>query len=94
MLSCPACGAPVPGSPEAWTLRCPACGRRLRSRRIDEGGEFPVYEVAVIGRPDTARRLEWREGPPPRRLRAWLLWSTVATLSLLAVLYLIARFWR
>jgi hypothetical protein len=50
--------------------------------------------VEVFGQPETARRLEWREEPSPRRLRAWLTWSTVATLSLLIVLYALARFWR
>ena len=93
-LVCPACGASVPGSPEAWTLRCPACRARLRSRRIDDGGPFPVYDVAIVGRPETASRVEWREEPSPRRLRTWLTWSTVATLGLVAVLYAIARFWR
>lgn len=93
-LTCPGCDALVPGSPEAWMLLCPACGLRLRSRRRDEGGPFPVYEIEVLGKPETARRLEWREGPSPRRLRAWLTWSTVATLSLVAVLYALARFWR
>jgi hypothetical protein len=93
-LPCPACGAPVPGSPEAWTLRCRACGSRLRSRRADEGGRFPVYDIAVVGRRAAARRVEWREEPSPRRLRAWLAWSTVATLGLVAVLYALARYWR
>lgn len=93
-FSCPGCDAPVPGSPEAWTLRCPACGRRLRSRRLEEGGPFPVYEVEVLGQPATARRLEWDEPPSPRRLRAWLTWSTVATLGLVVVLYALARWFR
>jgi hypothetical protein len=93
-IACPGCSAPVPGNPESWTLRCPACGRRLRSRRLDEGGPFPVYEIEVVGEPGTARRVEWREAPSPRRLRAWLTWSTVATLGLVVVLYTLARFWR
>lgn len=93
-LPCPGCGATVPGSPEAWTLRCPACGNRVRSRRIEEGGPLPVYEIEVLGRPETARRLVWREGPSPHRLRAWLTWSTVATLGLVGVLYALARWWR
>jgi hypothetical protein len=93
-LPCPGCGASVPGSPEAWTLRCPACGRRLRSRRLEEGGPFPAYEVQVLGQPETARRVEWREEPSPRRLRAWLTWSTVVTLGLVVVLFSLARFCR
>jgi hypothetical protein len=35
-----------------------------------------------------------REEPSPRRLRAWLTWSTVATLGLVVVLYAMARLWR
>jgi len=53
-----------------------------------------VYEVEVLGRPETARRVEWREEPSPVRLRAWLTWSTVATLGLVVVLYALARLWR
>jgi hypothetical protein len=72
-------------------LRCPSCQRRLRSRRLDEGGAFPVYEIALLGQPETAQRVEWREEPSPSRLRAWLTWSTLATLSLVVVLYVLAR---
>jgi len=93
-IACPACAAPVPGTPEAWTLRCPACGRRLRSRRVDEGAAVPLYEIAVVGEPGAVRRVEWREEPSPRRLRAWLTWSTAATLGLIVVLYALARWWR
>lgn len=34
------------------------------------------------------------EEPIPPRLRAWLTWSTVLTLGLIAVLYALARWWR
>ena len=93
-LACPACGAAVPGSPESWMLRCPACGRRLRSRRIDDGRPVPAYQVEVVGEPQTALQVEWAEEPPPSRLRRWLIWSTAATLSLVAILYALARWWR
>jgi DNA-directed RNA polymerase subunit RPC12/RpoP len=93
-FACPACGAPVAGSPESWMLRCPACGRRLRSRRIDDGRPVPAYEVEVVGEPETARRVEWLGEPSPSRLRRWLAWATVATLGLVALLYALARWWR
>jgi hypothetical protein len=48
--------------------------------------------VAVAGRPETRRRVEvsWDESER-RRLRAWLVWSSAITVSLVLVLFLLAR---
>ena len=75
-------GPPLPG------LRGPPEERARRDR-----GPNPVYEVEVAGRPETRRRVElpWDEGER-RRLRAWLLWSSAVTVSLVLALYALARF--
>ncbi len=72
-------------------LRCPWCGALLRSRPVDTSGAAPVFEVEAVGR-GIRRRVElpWDEAER-RRLRAWLLWSSVLTLGLVLVLYLLAR---
>jgi hypothetical protein len=59
---------------------------------VDTSGENPAYDVAVAGRPETRRRVEvsWDENER-RRLRAWLLWSSAITLSLVLVLLVLAR---
>jgi hypothetical protein len=51
-----------------------------------------AYEVEVAGRPETRRRVEapW-SAEDGARLRVWLLWSSVITLGLVAVLYALAR---
>jgi hypothetical protein len=81
--------------PSRWALRCPACGALLRSRPAETGGASPTYDVEVAGRPETRRRVEvpWDEAEE-RRLRAWLFWSSAITLSLVAVLYVLARLLR
>jgi hypothetical protein len=51
-------------------------------------GEGPrAYEVEVSGHPETRTRIEvpWTEDDGTQ-LRRWLLWSTVVTLGLVAVL--------
>lgn len=64
----------------------------MRSRPADTSGPNPVYEVEAAGRPETRRRVEapWDEGER-RRLRAWLLWSSAVTVSLVLMLYVLAR---
>jgi len=49
--------------------------------------------VEVAGRPETRRRVElpWDEAER-RRLRAWLVWSSAITVSLVLALYALARF--
>jgi DNA-directed RNA polymerase subunit RPC12/RpoP len=93
-LACPGCGAPVTGSPERRLLRCPRCGGRIRSRPLRGEGER-AYEVELLGKVETRRRIEvpWTSSDD-RRLQAWLLWSSVVTVGLAAVLYALARFWR
>ena len=73
-------------------LRCPSCGVLLRSRPVDTSGPAPVFDVQVVGRSGIRRRVEvpWDEGQR-RRLAAWLLWSSVLTLGLVLVLYVLAR---
>jgi hypothetical protein len=66
----------------------------LRSRAVD-GQDRPRFDVEVAGRPETRRRVEvqWDEAQH-RRLGSWLLWSSVLTLGLVLVLYLVARWYR
>jgi hypothetical protein len=83
----------VDRSPEAWALRCPACGGVIRTRVADAvSGDVRAYEVEITGRPETRRRLEvpWSE-QEAARLRRWLVWSTVLTLALVGVLFAAAR---
>jgi hypothetical protein len=91
-FACPGCGAEVARSPEAWLLRCRACGALLRSRALEPSGDALAYEVEVAGRPETRRRVElpW-DAAQGRRLRAWLLWSSAITLGMVALLYGLAR---
>ena len=80
-------------SPEAWALRCPACGGVIRTRVADAAsGDVRAYEVEITGRPETRRRVEvpWTE-QEAARLRRWLVWSTVLTLALVGVLFAAAR---
>ena len=92
-FSCPGCGADVPGSPEAWARRCPACRALIRAR-VAEGAaaDARAYDVEVAGRPETRRRVvvPW-SAADDARLGNWLLWATVVTLGLVAVLYGAAR---
>jgi hypothetical protein len=64
----------------------------LRTRAIDTSGPDRAYEVEVAGQPATRRRIDvpWA-AEDARRLRAWLVWSTVLTLGLVVVLYALAR---
>jgi hypothetical protein len=91
-FACPACAAPVDGSLERPVLRCRACGAVLRSRPLDGDGPLRRYEVEATGRPGTRVLLEVPWTPDEaRRLRAWLLWSSVVTLGFVGVLYAAAR---
>ena len=90
---CPGCQEPIDRSPEAWALRCPACGHVIRARALDAvSGDVRAYEVEITGRPETRRRIEvpWTD-QETARLRRWLVWSTVLTLALVAVLFAAAR---
>jgi hypothetical protein len=90
---CPGCQAVIDRSPEAWALRCPACGGVIRARATDAvSGDVRAYEVEITGRPETRRRIEvpWTD-QETARLRQWLAWSTVLTLALVAVLFAAAR---
>lgn len=91
-FACPGCGATLERNLEVPLVRCGACGRLLRSRTVETGGDVPLYEVEVAGRPETRRRVEvpW-DAAQARRLRAWLLWSSAVTLGLVALLYALAR---
>jgi DNA-directed RNA polymerase subunit RPC12/RpoP len=92
-LSCPACGAAVTGSPERRLLRCGACGARIKTRPVSGEGER-AYEVEVLGRAETRRRVELPWTPADtNRLHAWLVWSSAVTVGLAGLLYLLARFW-
>ena len=84
----------VDRDPGSWALRCPSCRAVLRSRTA-EGENGPTFDVEVVGRPETRRRVEvqWDEAQR-RRLGSWLLWSSALTLGLVLVLYLVARWYR
>lgn len=91
-FACPGCDAPIDASPARLWLRCAACGSVLRSRAVDTSGPAPAFEVYVAGRKETLRRVEvaWDDAQQ-RRLARWLLWSSVLTLGLVLVLYVLAR---
>ncbi len=91
-FACPACDATVPARPDRLLQRCPACGALLRSRPVDTSGAAPVFEVEAVGRREARRRVElpWDEDER-RRLASWLLWSSLLTLGLVLVLYVLAR---
>jgi hypothetical protein len=91
-FACPACDTGIAARADRPLLRCPACGALLRSRPLDTSGPAPVFEVAVVGGKGARRRVEvpWDESQR-RRLAAWLLWSSVVTLALVLVLYVLAR---
>jgi len=89
---CPGCDAPVDARPDRLLLRCEACGARLRGRPVETDGPDPAFEVHVVGRPETARRVEVHWGGDERRLlAAWLGWASVVTLALVLVLFVLAR---
>jgi hypothetical protein len=92
---CPGCDAPIHASPERWALRCPSCRALVRSRAVDTSGAVPVFEVEIVGRRETRRRVEvaW-DASQRRRLSAWLLWSSALTLALVLVLFALARLAR
>lgn len=89
---CPACHAAIERSPGGWALRCPGCGALLRSRASGSDERVRIYEVEVAGRPETRQRVEvpWGDADA-RRLSKWLLWSTVLTLGLIILVYVVAR---
>jgi hypothetical protein len=92
-FACPGCHTAIDRSPEAWALRCPACGGVIRARATGAvSGDVRAYEVEITGRPETRRRIEvpWTEREAAR-LRRWLVWSTVLTLALVGVLFAAAR---
>ena len=91
-FACPACRSSVDADLDRPLLRCSACGARLRSRAVETGDQTRVYDVAVVGRPEIRARVEapWSSGER-RRLAAWLWWSTIVTLGLVGVLYVLAR---
>lgn len=92
-FACPGCGAEIPGAPEGWARRCPACRAVIRARAVDDAGpDLRAYEVEVAGRPETRRRVDvpW-SAEDGARLRVWLRWSSVITLGLVGVLYALAR---
>lgn len=88
-FACPGCGQPIARDPEGWALRCPACRAtvRVRSADVAPAPGTRAYEVEVAGRPETRQRVlvPWSEHDA-RRLRRWLIWSTVLTLGLVVLL--------
>jgi DNA-directed RNA polymerase subunit RPC12/RpoP len=90
LFPCPGCQAPLEANLSSWLIRCERCGARIRSRRADDRDGERTYEVRVAGRPETASRIAAPWTPEDdRRLKKWLVWSTVLTLGL-AVLLLLA----
>jgi hypothetical protein len=92
---CPACQAAIDRSPETWALRCPSCGALLRSRALGEREGARVYEVEARNGPGNPVRVEmpWSEADE-RRLSKWLFWSSLTTLGLIPLLYVLVRMSR
>jgi hypothetical protein len=92
---CPGCGGAVGERPDRLLLRCPSCGARLHCRPIEASGPNPAFEVEVMDRPETRRRveLEWDERQR-RRLQRWLVVSSAVTFALVLLLFLLARLLR
>ena len=90
-FACPGCLATIEVSPDAWLTRCPACGGRIRTRPVEAGTGTRTYEVELLGRPETRRTVEvpWTAADH-RRLTRWLVWSSLITLGLAGVLFLLA----
>ncbi len=59
---------------------------------METSGPVPLFEVQVVGRPETLRRVEipWDE-TARRRLSSWLLLASVVTVALVLVLFVLAR---
>ncbi len=89
---CPSCEAPIDERPDRVLLRCEGCGVRLRSRSIETNGANPVFELHVVGKPETRRRVEvaW-DDVERRHLSAWLLVASLVTVALVLVLFVLAR---
>jgi hypothetical protein len=59
---------------------------------METSGPVPIFEVQVVGRPETLQRVEipWDEAQR-RRLSSWLLVASVVTIALVLVLFALAR---
>jgi hypothetical protein len=88
---CPACGLSVERDRPRWLFRCSMCGRWLRGRAVEASGPNPLFDVEVVGHPETRRRVAvaW-DAAAARRMWAWLGAASAATLALVLVLFLIA----
>ena len=59
---------------------------------METDGPDPAFEVHVVGRPGTARRVDLRwTGAERRRLASWLGWASFVTVALVVVLFVLAR---
>jgi len=58
---------------------------------VEAGAGTRTYRIELVGRPETRRTVEvpWTAADQ-RRLRRWLLWSSLITLGLASVLFLLA----
>jgi hypothetical protein len=82
----------VGGSPELRLLRCPCCNRWIRCRPAGSSQQARLYDVELLSRRRTRRRVEVAWSPAQQRsLDTWLLYSSVVTLGLVGLLYLLAR---
>ncbi len=84
----------VEASPESWFFRCRSCGKLIRSRASSSSETARVYEIEIVGRPQTRRRIElpWTQ-TQQARLERRLLGFSLVTVSLVILLFLIARWW-
>jgi len=82
----------VPRTTVRWLQRCPACRAWLRGRALETSGPLPSFEIEAVGRRDARTRVDlpWDEGAR-RRLGAWLVVASVATLALVVALLVLAR---
>jgi len=75
-----------------WLQRCGSCGVWIRARGVETSGKSPLFDVEALGRPRTRRTVEvpWDEAAR-RRTFGWLFVASVVTVSLVLVLYVLAR---
>ena len=93
-LICPGCGTALETDPERWFFRCSSCRKLIRCRAASSSENTRVYEIEIVGRPQTRRRVEmpWT-GSQQAQLERRLVGFSLATVSLVILLYLAARWW-
>ena len=91
---CPGCESSVEANPESWFIRCESCGKLIRSRAHSSTETARGYEIEIVGQPKTRRRIEvpWTRTQQAHLERRLIVFS-LATVGLVVLLYLVARWW-